>query len=328
MKAKKSKKIVVLATGGTIAGLASNVLRPQQYQAGRVPVASLVSAIPRDFLDQHRISISAEQIAQIDSKDMQESVWQALAARLWHHLNQPEVDGVVITHGSDTLEETAYFLQMVFQPNKPVVLTCAMRPANAPDADGPANLQDALWVAAHSGLHGVLVACGGSVHAGHRVQKIQSHDLKPFASLDGPLARFVEGKFQTLRTMPSVEQPWPMPTALEVLQIQEWPRVELVLNHAGAQGENVRDMLQSSRPPKGLVVAGTGNGTVHQGLEKVLKQAQTQGIRVLRTTRCALGQVQALPDDVLASAPDMTPVQARVALQLAVIKEALLRGAA
>jgi len=250
-------------------------------------------------------------------------VWQALATRLWHHLNQPEVDGVVITHGSDTLEETAYFLQAVFQPKKPVVLTCAMRPANAPDADGPANLRDALLVATHSQLNGVLVACGGSVHAGHLVQKIQSHDLKPFVSLDGLLARLVAGKLQILRPVPSAEYPWPMPTAPEVLQTQDWPRVELVLNHAGAQGDNVRDMLQSSRPPKGLVVAGTGNGTVHQGLEKALKEAQTQGVRVLRTTRCALGEVQALPEDVFDAVPDMTPVQARVGLQLALLKEAL-----
>jgi L-asparaginase len=323
MEAKKSKKIVVLATGGTIAGLASSISRPQQYQAGLVPVASLLSAISKDFLDRHQLIIGAEQIAQIDSKDMQESVWQALAKRLWQHLNLPEVDGVVITHGSDTLEETAYFLQAVFQPKKPVVLTCAMRPANAPDADGPANLRDALLVAANSDLHGVLVACGGSVHAGHRVQKIQSHDLKPFVSLDGPLARLVAGKFHFLRPVPSAQYPWPMPTVHEVLQVKEWPRVELVLNHAGAQGENVRDMLRSSRPPKGLVVSGTGNGTVHQGLERALKEAQTQGVHVLRTTRCALGQVQALPDDVFPSVPDMTPVQARVGLQLALIKEAI-----
>ncbi len=323
MEAKKSKKIVVLATGGTIAGLASSVSQPQHYKAGQVAIESLLSAVPNDFIDQHQMAISAEQIAQIDSKDMQELVWQALATRLWHHLNQPEVDGVVITHGSDTLEETAYFLQAVFQPTKPVVLTCAMRPANALDADGPANLRDALLLATHSELQGVLVSCGGSVHAGHRVQKIQSHDLKPFVSFDGPLARLVNGKFQLLRAVLPSKHPWPMPTAPEVLQTQDWPRVELVLNHAGAQGENVRDMLQSSRPPKGLVVAGTGNGTVHQGLEQALKEAQAQGVRVLRTTRCALGQVQALPDDVFDSVPDMTPVQARVGLQLALIKEAL-----
>lgn len=321
MKAKKSKKIVVLATGGTIAGLASSVSRPHHYQAGVVPVTSLVSTIPCGFLEDHQLTIATEQIAQIDSKDMQESVWQALATRLLHHLSQSNVDGVVITHGSDTMEETAYFLQAVFQPTKPVVLSCAMRPANAPDADGPANLRDALLVAAHSGLHGVLVACGGSVHAGHRVQKIQSHDLKPFVSQEGPLARLVAGKFQVVRPVPSAEFPWPMPTTTQVLQTKTWPRVELVLNHVGAQGENVRDMMQSSRPPQGLVVAGTGNGTVHQGLEKALQEAQAQGVRVVRTTRCALGQVLSLPDDALASVPDMTPVQARVGLQLALLKE-------
>lgn len=321
METKKGKKIVVLATGGTIAGLASSVSRPHHYQAGLVPVASLVNAIPSAFLEEHQLTIATEQIAQIDSKDMQETVWQALATRLLHHLSKPDIDGVVITHGSDTLEETAYFLQAVFQPAKPVVLTCAMRPANAPDADGPANLRDALVVAAQSGLQGVLVTCGGSVHAGHRVQKIQSHDLKPFVSTQGPLARLASGQFQSLRPFPAAEFPWPMPTVQEVLHTQEWPRVELVLNHAGAQGENVRDMMQSSHPPQGLVVAGTGNGTVHHGLEKALKEAQAKGVRVIRTTRCALGQVLALPDDALASVPEMTPVQARVSLQLALLKQ-------
>ena len=321
MEAKKQKKIVVLATGGTIAGLAHDALKPQRYQAGVVPVRTLIGAISNDFIESHGLSIEAEQIAQIDSKDMQESVWQALSARLMHHLAQTEVHGVVITHGSDTLEETAFFLQAVFQPNKPVVLTCAMRPANAPDADGPGNLRDALLVAAQGDLQGVLVCCGGSVHAGHQVQKIQSHDLKPFVSESGLVARVMAEKFIPMRSVPPLALPWPMPTPQGLVQAQEWPRVELVYNHAGALGQNVRDMMQSKQAPQGWVVAGSGNGTLHRGLEKALKEAQDKGAKVLRATRCALGQVLAQPDDVLLAAPHLTPVQARVALQLALLAE-------
>lgn len=319
MTAKKRKKIVVLATGGTIAGLAAQVVQPQYYQAGMVPIASLLTGVPDEFLQAHALAITSEEIAQIDSKDMQESVWQALSARLQHHLAQADVHGVVITHGSDTLEETAYFLQAVFQPSKPVVLTCAMRPANAPDSDGPANLCDALLVAAQSTLQGVLVSCGGSVHAGHQIQKIQSHDLKPFVSTAGPVARVSADNVHTLRAFPAPSYPWAMPTTTEVVQAEAWPRVEIVLNHAGAKGDNVRDMLHAKRPPQGIVVAGTGNGTLHQGLAKVLKEAQDKGVWVVRTTRCALGHVEALPNDVLPSVPDMTAAQARVGLQLALL---------
>lgn len=324
MEAKKRKKIVVLATGGTIAGLASDALQPQRYQAGVVPVSALIGALTKDFLELHQLEIEAEQIAQIDSKDMQESVWQALSARLLHHLNDPQLHGVVITHGSDTLEETAFFLQAVFQPIKPVVLTCAMRPANAPDADGPGNLRDALLVAAQSDLQGVLVCCGGSVHAGHQVQKIQSHDLKPFVSVSGPLQRVQGERCQCIRPIPPLELPWPMPSPQRVVQARSWPRVELVHSHAGALGRNVRDMMQSQTPPLGWVVAGTGSGTVHKDLEKALKMAQDLGATVVRTTRCALGQASSQPDDVLLALPHLTPVQARVALQLALLAQ---RGA-
>lgn len=308
-----------------MAGLASDVSQPARYQAGVLSVSALLAGIQRTFETQHGVLLAAEQVAQIDSKDMDVSIWRALTERLQHWLAQDDVQGVVVTHGSDTLEETACFLQAVFNPAKPVVLTCAMRPANVPDSDGPANLQDALVVATHAKLHGVLTVCGGSVHAGLGVQKIQSTDLKPFVSQMGPVGRVVAGAFHDLQPMPQALFAWPMPTPEDVMHTPSWPRVELVFNHAGADGSNVRDMMQSSRPPQGFVVAGTGNGTVHHALETALKEVQAQGVHVVRTTRCALGAVSALPDDALASVPNMTPVQARVSLQLALLKQGLKR---
>lgn len=308
-----------------MAGLASDVSKPEHYQAGVVSVSALLAAIQCTFEETHGVILEAEQVAQIDSKDMDEPVWRSLAERLQHWLAQDEVQGVVVTHGSDTLEETACFLQAVFNPAKPVVLTCALRPANVPDSDGPANLHDALVVATRAELRGVLTVCGGSVHAGLGVQKIQSHDLKPFVSQAGPVGRVVAGTFHDLQPMPKAQFAWPMPTPEDILQTVSWPRVELVFNHAGANGSNVRDMMQSSRPPHGFVVAGTGNGTVHHALEAALKEAHAQGVQVVRTTRCALGAVSALPDDVLPSVPNLTPVQARVSLQLALLKQGLKR---
>lgn len=325
MDEKKNQKIVVLATGGTMAGLAEDVSKPEQYQAAVVPIEQLLVNVRPLFETKHGIQLHAEQVAQVDSKDMGPDVWRALAQRLVHWLDASDVQGVVVTHGSDTLEETACFLQAVINPQKPVVLTCAMRPANAPDSDGPGNLYDALVVASRPELGGVLMVCGGSVHAGLGVQKIQSHDLKPFVSRVGPVGRLVAGKFHDLQPLPVAKFAWPMPEPKDVPPSHEWPRVELVFNHAGANGQNVRDMMQSAHPPQGLVVAGTGGGTVHHALEAALTAAQEKGVYVVRTSRCALGAASTSPDDALPALPDMTPAQARVALQLALLKKGLKR---
>ncbi len=146
---QKSKKVVVLGTGGTIAGRASCASDNIGYTAAQVGVADLLASVPGldAVLAGHRLH--SEQVAQVDSKDMGFALWQALASRISDHLAQPDVTGVVITHGTDTLEETAYFLHAVLplalQNSKPVVLTCAMRPATALSPDGPQNLLDAVW---------------------------------------------------------------------------------------------------------------------------------------------------------------------------------------
>lgn len=292
MNAKKTKKIVVLATGGTIAGLAADAAKPQNYTAGQVSVADLLQGVAADG-----VALLTEQVAQIDSKDMSFAVWQSLLARVAHWLEQDDVQGVVITHGTDTLEETAYFLQTVLQPTKPVAITCAMLPANAPDSDGPGNLKDALAWVQTDGSHGVAVVCAGQVHAGQAVQKSHSHQRNPFTSQAGV-------------THPKA---WRVPTVAQVLACTHWPRVELVLNHAGADGRVVR-ALMANDAPQGWVVAGTGNGTLHQDLEAALLDAQKQGAQVLRASRCSQGGVQSREADVLLHAGGLTAVQARVAL--------------
>jgi len=292
MNAKKTKKIVVLATGGTIAGLASDASKPQNYTAGQVGVADLLEGVAHDGVE-----LLTEQVAQIDSKDMSFAVWQNLLARVVHWVEQDDVQGVVITHGTDTLEETAYFLQTVLQPNKPVAMTCAMLPANAHDSDGPGNLKDALaWVQQPS-ASGVSVVCAGQVHAGNAVQKSHSHQRNPFTSK-------TDVKHPVALRVPSVAQ---------VLACTNWPRVELVFNFAGADGRLVR-ALMAHDAPQGLVVAGTGNGTTHQDLEVALLDAQKQGAQVLRASRCAQGGVQSRETDVFPHSGLLTVVQARVAL--------------
>ena len=299
MNANKTKKIVVLATGGTIAGLAGDAAKPQNYTAGQVGVADLLHGVAHDG-----IQLLTEQVAQIDSKDMSFAVWQSLLARLVHWLDQDDVQGVVITHGTDTLEETAYFLQTVLQPTKPVAMTCAMLPANAPDSDGPGNLKDALAWVQHPTALGVSVVCAGQVHAGQAVQKSHSHQRNPFTSQAGmthPVALRV-------------------PSVAQVLGCTHWPRVELVLNHVGADGRLVR-ALMAHDAPQGWVVAGTGNGTLHHDLEAALLDAQQQGAQVLRASRCAQGGVQSREADVLPHAGGLTATQARVALLMHLVAQ-------
>ena len=299
MHVKNIQKVVVLATGGTIAGLSTHAGQPQNYLAAQVGVADLLQGVVTKG-----VALLTEQVAQVDSKDMSFALWQQLLERVTHWLAQEEVQGVVISHGTDTLEETAYFLQTVLQPAKPVAMTCAMLPSNAPDSDGPANLQEALdWVQT-PGVKGVALVCAGHVHAGNAVQKSHSQQRNPFTSLAHV-------------THPSSLR---IPSVAQVLACSQAPRVEMVFNHAGSDGRMVR-ALMAHDAPQGWVVAGTGNGTLHQDLEAALLEAQQQGAQVLRSSRCAQGGVQSRKADVLPHAGALTAVQARVALLLHLLAE-------
>lgn len=307
------KKIMILGTGGTIAGVASNAASNIDYSAARVDVSQLVGAIA-DLGGQ----VETEQVAQIDSKDMSFEVWTALVNRVQHHLTQIDVQGVVITHGTDTLEETAYFLQAVLNPAKPVVLTCAMRPASALAPDGPRNILDAVAVANHEGAQGVVVVCAGSVHSAFDVQKIHTYQLNAFGSGDAGWIGFIEENSLNLVRKWPFDQQIPAQAAIEKIAIlnatTSWPKVEIVMNYAGAGGAVVDALV--AQGVQGLVVAGTGNGTVHQALEAALLKAQAQGVQVIRATRCTQGRVLPRVDDSFPSSNGLSPVKARIALML------------
>ena len=320
-------KVVVLGTGGTIAARASSPADTIGYVAGEIGVAQLLAMLPgqSESKESEGAIFITEQIAQIDSKDMDFSVWQALVARCDWWLRNGEVTGIVITHGTDTLEETAFFLQCVLSPAKPVVLACAMRPATALTPDGPQNLLDALQVASFAGAQGVVAVCAGELHAARDVQKDHTHRTHAFSSGDaGPLG-FVEA--QRLRLLRN----WPLAGSLSaksaidtVASLSCLPRVELIFNHAGADGDMVDALLADTRHPpvQGLVVAGTGNGTISRRLEAALRRAMASGVRVVRSTRCAYGQVIPSCPSYLADLPaiadsnGLSPAKARVALML------------
>ncbi len=310
----KLHNLVILGTGGTIAGRAASASDNIGYTAAQVGIDQLLAVIPA--LAEFGPFIT-EQVAQIDSKDMSFAVWAQLAARVNHFLARDDVQGIVITHGSDTLEETAYFLQAVCRPAKPVVLTCAMRPATALAPDGPQNILDAVAVARHQGAQGVVAVCAGTIHSALDVQKVHSYKLDAFSSGDaGPMGYVEEGCLRLMRN-------WHFPQAghasIAMENIAQWPRVEIIMNYVGASDALVQALVDQG--VRGMVVAATGNGTLHHALQAGLLKAQAAGVRVVRSTRCVDGRVLPLPGDAIADSKGLSPVKARVALMLDLLAE-------
>lgn len=308
-------KVVILGTGGTIAGMASEGASDLQYRAGMLGVDTLVAAVPA----LQGQPLESEQLAQLDSKDMTHAVWQQLGRRVHHHLVRPEVGGVVVTHGTDTMEETAWLLQRVLAPAKPVVITGAMRPASSRQADGPRNLADAVVLAQEPGAHGVLVVMGGVVHGAADVRKVHAHRIDAFSSGEvGPLGRLDdEGRFQRARA-------WPASDGLGIAvldgDVGAWPTVEIVTSHAGASGALIEALARNGT--RGLVIAATGNGSVHQAIELALERAAWADMAVMRATRCGDGAILEVEGASAAwpSAGALTPAKARVELMLRLLQ--------
>ena len=341
-----NKKIVILGTGGTIAGTAASRADHTGYTAAQIGVAQLLAGIAGLPEALKGCELVAEQVLQIDSKDMDFASMALLAQRCVHWLGQGDVAGIVITHGTDTLEEAAWFLQLVLPAallaRKPVVLTCAMRPATSSEADGPRNVCDAVRVALHRPRQpqasGVLCVCAGEVHSAQQVQKVHTHALSAFSS--GPLGpvAVVQGRqvqFQALMEADlstntpiasvNVAQAASKNIANRLAALQHWPRVEIVLNHAHASGSAVRALLadpgNALDPLRGIVVAGTGNGTLSTGLQAALVQARSQGVQVLRASRCPWGGVSATEQDVFPGT-ELSAVKARVQMVLQLAQSA------
>lgn len=326
------EKIVVLGTGGTIAGTAASGADNIGYTAAQVGVAQLLAAIPGLSSVLAGRTLVTEQITQIDSKDMSFAVWQQLALRVSFHLAQADVKGVVITHGTDTLEETAYFLYAVLPAaqvaNKPVVLTCAMRPASSVAPDGPQNVMDAVAVASASGARGVVAVCAGTIHGAVEVQKVHPYRLDAFSSGDaGPVGYVEEGCVRLVKNWPLAPAEYAQTAMKKIADVRHWPCVEIVMNYAGASGALVDALLSQDGAPRGpvspvvrgLIVAATGNGTVHQDLEAALIRAQTAGMKVVLATRCINGRLLPTPNAAFPDSQGLSPVKARVALMLALL---------
>ena len=322
-------RAVLLATGGTIAGAATDTTSTATYRAGTVGVAELVAAVP----SLGRIAdVRHEQLANVDSKDMTVALWVALTARVNELLADPDVDAVVITHGTDTLEETAYWLQLTTRSQKPVVLTAAMRPATALSADGPLNLLDAVTVAVQpsSRDQGVLVVFANLIHSARDITKISTYSAMAFSSGEfGALGWVQDGRVIFARRLNTVIAPEsagvqsPTPYnrgfARGAVLSEPLPRVDVILSYAGVSPTLVDALVEIGT--KGIVVAGTGNGSLHEDLERALAAAARAGVAVVRSTRVWGGHVTGnaiARDDALGiiSAGNLNPYKARVLLML------------
>ena len=307
-------RVVLITTGGTIAGVATSAQDHVNYRAGVLGAAELLASVP-GLSD---AAVESLTVAQIDSCDMDHATWLRLARAVQTQLARPEVAGVVVTHGTDTLEETAFFLHHTVQADKPVVLTAAMRPATAASPDGPQNLADAVALAgraAQHGARGVLAVMGGVVHAGVDLRKLHGYRVDAFSSGDaGPLALIQEGMVRRWRAWPDSA-----PAFAAVLDTDpaDWPVVDIVTSHGGARGATLDALVAAGA--RGIVLAGTGNGTVHVTLRAAAQRALQQGVQVMRASRCVAGGVVGEPAGALPSAGDATPAQARVLLLLRLV---------
>lgn len=314
MQTEKATQWVVLGTGGTIAGTATSASDHTGYSAAQLGVQALLTSVPGlvDLLQGD--TLICEQVAQIDSKDMDHATWQLLARRCRHWLSQPGVGGLLITHGTDTLEETAWFLQQVLETRKPVVLTCAMRPSTALMPDGPQNLLDAVAVVRDPAARGVLVVCAGRIHAARDVQKVHPYRLDAFSAGEaGPRGWVEQG---CVRWADPVHAYPVHPNAgLALAQpVAEWPWVALLHSHAGSDARQVRTLVDAG--VHGLVLAGTGNGTVHENLLAALQVAQENGVAVRLVSRCAEGQIVGKTSTLRLGPHGLNAVKARISLML------------
>ena len=317
--AEKLPNVVVLATGGTIAGAAATDVQAA-YTSGQVGVEQLLAAVPQA---KKLASLKGEQIANIGSQDMNDEVWLKLAKRINELAAMPDVDGIVITHGTDTIEETAYFLNLVVKSKKPVVLTAAMRPSTALSADGPLNFFNAVAVAANKDAagRGVLVVVNDWIHGASSLTKTSTTAVQTFLSpLRGLVGVVAYGEAEFYRGAVGKNT---VDSEFSLDGVTALPRVDIVTAHANMDGAIVDAAVAAGA--KGIVIAGVGNGNMTKaGLDALAAQAK-KGIVCVRSTKVATGRVGRnveVDDDKLGliASDDLNPQKARVLLRLALLK--------
>jgi L-asparaginase len=315
----KKANIVILATGGTIAGAAASGTQ-SAYTSGAVTIDAMLDAVPGI---KDKANIKGEQVANVGSQDMSFGIMLNLAKRINQLLASRDVDGIVVTHGTDTMEETAYFLNLVVKSDKPVVMVGSMRPSTAVSADGPLTLYNAVSVAADPRAkgRGVLVVMNDWIHGAHSLTKTSTTDVQTFMSpLRGLVGVTAYGK-NDFYNVPE----WKNTTKSEfdVSRVDNLPRVDVVF----ACADMPPDLIDASanNGAKGIVIAGVGNGNMNQASVEAAARAVKKGLVVVRSSRVAMGSVgrnvEVKDDDLgFVASDELNPQKSRILLSLALLK--------
>lgn len=312
-------KIHILATGGTIAGVGGSATKTN-YSAGQVAIGALLDAVPEI---QQIADVTGEQIVSIGSQDMNDQVWLTLANRINELLLSGKYDGIIITHGTDTMEETAYFLNLTVKSPLPVVITGAMLPSTALGADGPRNLYNAVVTAAspQSKGKGVLVAMNGLILAAQSTQKMNTIDIQTFQAPNaGALGYVFNGK--CFYNDVSVKK-HTVNSVFDVTGLKSLPKVGIVYSYSNVEADVMDPFLNNGY--KGIIHAGVGNGNYHKNLFPKLLEARQKGILVVRSSRVPTGPttLDGEVDDAkyqFVASEELNPQKARVLLMLALTK--------
>ena len=312
-------KIRVLATGGTIAGAQASAT-DYGYKSGTYDVNSLLKAVPN--LDKLAV-LTGEQVANIGSQDMNDEIWLKLAKRVNAALAEPGTDGILITHGTDTLEETSYFLSLVTKSDKPVVMVGSMRPATAISADGPGNIYNGVAVATDPRAkgRGTLVCLNDVIHYARNVVKTDTTSVETFQSLNrGPAGVVHTGKIEWFEPMDRKVGP---ASEFSIDTFDKLPRVDVIYAHANMSADLIDAAIKNGA--KGIVVAGVGDGNMTTPVLDALTKAAKSGVVVVRSTRLPQGIVlrnNEVNDDEkgFVASGELNPGKSRVLLQLALTK--------
>ena len=316
---QKKPNVVILATGGTIAGAASSGTQAA-YTSGAVTIDAMIAAVPgiKDMAN-----IKGEQISNVGSQDMSFDIMLKLAKRINELMKQSDVDGFVVTHGTDTMEETAFFLNLVVKGDKPVVMVGSMRPSTAVSADGPLNLYNAVGVAVdpHARGRGVLVVMNDWIHGAHSLTKTSTTAVQTFMSpLRGVVGVATYGKNDFYN---NPEWKHTSGSEFDVSDVTKLPRVDIVF----ACADMPPDLIDASvaNGAKGIVIAGVGNGNMNKASLDAAANAAKKGVIVVRSSRVATGAVGRnveVNDDELGfiASDELNPQKARLLLSLALLK--------
>lgn len=311
--------ILILATGGTIAGAAASGVQ-SGYTSGQVTIDAMVNAVP-DVLKV--ATVKGEQISNVGSQDMSFDIMLKIAKRINELANSNAVDGFVITHGTDTMEETAYFLNLVTKTDKPVVLVGSMRPSTAVSADGPLNLYDAIAVAADPNAkgRGVLLVMNDWIHSAQTLTKVSTTAVQTFMSPLRGLIGVTSYGVNDFYRYP--DQKFGTKSEFSVDGVTALPRVDIIY----ADVDMPASLIDASvtQGAKGIVIAGVGNGNMPKAALEACARASKKGVIVVRSTRVATGtvgrNVECNDDELgLVASYNLNPQKSRILLSVALLK--------